>query len=192
MKKDNNYILPTIGPETEDNLSLGKILKYSNVLRLNGSHNTLTWHKETIKKIKKIDPNCTILFDIPGVKPRTLNKSNISIKKNETINFIDITYKGKKKDSILLSNLIPKITKTTDIFSIADGQYSFKLIKSGKGFVNGKSGTQLIWEWLEENKLDHLISKVTSEKPRAVAYIDDKAIKFSDWNDVLKSVSELS
>ena len=117
MKKDNNYILPTIGPETEDNLSLGKILKYSNVLRLNGSHNTLTWHKETIKKIKKIDPDCTILFDIPGVKPRTLNKSNILIKKNESINFIDTTYKSKKKDSILLSNLIPKITKTTDIFS---------------------------------------------------------------------------
>jgi len=61
-----------------------------------------------------------------------------------------------------------------------------------RGFVDGKSGTQLIWEWLEENKLDHLISKVTAEKPRAVAYIDDKAIKFSDWNAVLKSVSELS
>ncbi len=61
-----------------------------------------------------------------------------------------------------------------------------------RGFVDGKSGTQLIWEWLEENKLDHLISKVTSEKPRAVAYIDDKAIRFSDWNSVLKSVSELS
>mgnify|MGYP001158446635 FL=1 len=60
-----------------------------------------------------------------------------------------------------------------------------------RGFIDGKSGTQLIWEWLEKNNLSHLISKVTAEKPRAVAYIDDKAIKFSDWTDVLNKISKL-
>lgn len=199
MKKDNNYILPTIGPETEDNLSLGKILKYSNVLRLNGSHNTLTWHKETIKKIKKIDPNCTILFDIPGVKPRTLNKSNISIKKNETINFIDITYKGKKKDSILLSNLIPKITKTTDIFSIADGQYSFKLIKSGKGFVNGKSSSTFtlhskkglnIPNSIYDDNLQFEVYKNFIRKSKYIGY-DAVGISFIQSGKMLKSLKNL-
>lgn len=60
-----------------------------------------------------------------------------------------------------------------------------------RGFIDGKSGKQLIWEWLEEKKLDHLISKVTSEKPRAVAYIDDKAVKFEDWNKVLDTISKI-
>ena len=37
------------------------------VARLNGSHNTLDWHKDTIKLIKI--PNC--FLDIPGKKIRT-------------------------------------------------------------------------------------------------------------------------
>ena len=36
------------------------------VARLNGSHNTLDWHKDTIKLIKNVIPNCPILLDIPG------------------------------------------------------------------------------------------------------------------------------
>jgi hypothetical protein len=47
--------------------------------------------------------------------------------------------------------------------------------------VNGKTGIELIWEWLSKNGLSHLISEVTAEKPRAFAYIDDKAIRFSNW-----------
>jgi phosphoheptose isomerase len=60
-----------------------------------------------------------------------------------------------------------------------------------RGFVDGKSGKQLIWEWLENHNLDQFISKVTSEKPRAVAYIDDKSIQFSSWSDVLDQVENL-
>ena len=60
-----------------------------------------------------------------------------------------------------------------------------------RGFVDGKSGTQLIWEWLEKHDLSQYISKVTSEKPRAVAYIDDKSIKFSNWDEILEKVENL-
>ena len=51
-----------------------------------------------------------------------------------------------------------------------------------RGLVNGKTGTQLVWEWLEKHDMSQFVSKVTAEKPRAVAYIDDKAIKFDDWS----------
>ena len=57
--------------------------------------------------------------------------------------------------------------------------------KSDRGLVNGKNGTQLVWEWLEKHSLDKYISKVTAEKPRAVAYIDDKAFRFTDWNSCI-------
>ena len=57
--------------------------------------------------------------------------------------------------------------------------------KADRGLVNGKTGTQLIWEWLEKYGLDKYISKVTAEKPRAVAYIDDKAFRFTDWNSCI-------
>ena len=59
-------ILPTIGPRCELSNQLKKILKYSDFLRLNGSHNTLNWHKIISKRIKSINPQSKILLDLPG------------------------------------------------------------------------------------------------------------------------------
>ena len=36
--------------------------------------------------------------------------------------------------------------------------------------------------------MEKYVTKVTAEKPRAVAYIDDKGIRFENWKDVLKEV----
>jgi phosphoheptose isomerase len=63
--------------------------------------------------------------------------------------------------------------------------------KPDRGLVNGKTGTQLVWEWLEKHNMSKFISKVTSEKPRAVAYIDDKSIKFDNWKECLEKVFRL-
>ena len=63
--------------------------------------------------------------------------------------------------------------------------------KKDRGLVNGKTGTELVWDWLEEKGLAKYVSKVTAEKPRAVAYIDDKAVKFTDWNSCLKELTSL-
>tara|TARA_R110000851_G_scaffold133481_1_gene268382 strand:- start:13297 stop:14265 length:969 start_codon:yes stop_codon:yes gene_type:complete len=57
--------------------------------------------------------------------------------------------------------------------------------KPDRGLVNGKTGIQLVWEWLEKHEMSKFVSKVTSEKPRAVAYIDDKAIRFKNWSSCL-------
>ena len=65
--------------------------------------------------------------------------------------------------------------------------YSAKARKD-RGLVNGRSGTQLIWDWLKEHDLNQYVSKVTAEKPRAVAYIDDKGIKFDNWDNVLSQI----
>lgn len=54
--------------------------------------------------------------------------------------------------------------------------------------INGKTGTQLIWEWLEKHDLAQYVSAVTAEKPRAVAYIDDKGIEFSNWETCLSDL----
>ena len=60
--------------------------------------------------------------------------------------------------------------------------------KPDRGLVNGKTGVELVWEWLEKHDLSQYVAKVTSEKPRAVAYIDDKSIEFKDWNQSLKKL----
>ena len=53
--------------------------------------------------------------------------------------------------------------------------------KPDRGLVNGKTGTQLVWEWLEKYDMDKFVTKVTAEKPRAVQYIDDKGYHFTTW-----------
>jgi hypothetical protein len=63
--------------------------------------------------------------------------------------------------------------------------------KPSRPLVNGKTGVELIWEWLSKNGLSHLISEVTAEKPRAFAYIDDKAIRFSNWQDTIDFLTKV-
>ena len=50
-----------------------------------------------------------------------------------------------------------------------------------KPLVNGKTGKELIWEWLDAHGFSSYIKEVTEIKPRAFIYIDDKAIRFENW-----------
>lgn len=62
--------------------------------------------------------------------------------------------------------------------------------KPDRGLVNGKTGTELVWEWLEKYDMSKFVSKVTSEKPRAVAYIDDKSLEFINWDSTLNKLQK--
>ena len=57
--------------------------------------------------------------------------------------------------------------------------------KPDRPLINGKTGQELVWEWLEKYDMDKFVTKVTAEKPRAVAYIDDKGFRFSDWDSCM-------
>ena len=55
--------------------------------------------------------------------------------------------------------------------------------------VKGKTGLELVNNWLEEKDLMQYIDYVTYEKPRAEFYIDDKALRFeNNWEEILKRV----
>ena len=62
--------------------------------------------------------------------------------------------------------------------------------RKDRGLVNGKTGIELVWDWLRLHDLEQYVSKVTAEKPRAIAYIDDKAIRFTNWQECLESLGE--
>lgn len=142
-------ILPTIGPMTEDESSLKKILSLSSLVRINGSHGNLKWHSAISKKIKNLKPDAKILLDVPGIKPRTKNKLDINIKKNEVIlfyynsNFV-IRKNFFKFKRIEITNPLPKISKKSNTFTISDGQFNFKLIEYGKNYIIGKATEKFI------------------------------------------------
>ena len=62
--------------------------------------------------------------------------------------------------------------------------------KPDRGLVNGKTGTELVWEWLRKHDMDKFVTKVTAEKPRAVQYIDDKGYGFTTWIDYWENNNE--
>ena len=56
--------------------------------------------------------------------------------------------------------------------------------------VNGKTGKQLIIEWLEKYDVLKYIDEITYFKPRAEYYIDDKGISFkNNWKEIIKQIS---
>jgi hypothetical protein len=69
--------------------------------------------------------------------------------------------------------------------------YSAKA-RQDRMLIDGKTGIELIWDWLKKHNMNGFVKEVTAEKPRAVFYIDDKAIRFNgSWNDTFLELDEL-
>ena len=128
-------ILATIGPISEGK-NLKYIVKKSEFIRLNLSHNSIAWHNKNINKIKKIDLNKLILVDIPGIKPRTLNNKNLEIKKGQIIKF---SYNKTSQNIIGISNPLPRIKSKIKYFSLSDGSHEFKFVSLKKNILTGIS-----------------------------------------------------
>ena len=60
--------------------------------------------------------------------------------------------------------------------------------KPSRPLIKGKTGTELVKEWLKKHKVLKYISEITSEKPRAMLYIDDNGYRHTNWNDTLKFI----
>jgi len=69
--------------------------------------------------------------------------------------------------------------------------YSAKA-RQDRMLIDGKTGVELIWDWLKAHDMDSFVKEVTAEKPRAVFYIDDKAIRFNgSWDDAFLELDKL-
>lgn len=79
--------------------------------------------------------------------------------------------------------------------SIKELSKKFKIIiftakaKPDRPLVNGKTGTELVREWLFKYGVLEYVSEITSEKPRAFLYIDDNGYRFENWEDTLSFIT---
>ena len=62
--------------------------------------------------------------------------------------------------------------------------------KPSRPLVNGKTGTELVQEWLERHDVMKHVSEITAEKPRAFLYIDDKGYRFNNWEDTMRFLED--
>ena len=58
--------------------------------------------------------------------------------------------------------------------------------KPSRPLVGGKTGTELVREWLEKHDVMQYVEEITAEKPRAFLYIDDKGYRFENWYDTMR------
>jgi hypothetical protein len=63
--------------------------------------------------------------------------------------------------------------------------------KPNRPLVNGKTGIELVKEWLLKYELIDCIAEITSEKPHANIYIDDRGYRFNNSTDTLKEIEDL-
>ena len=64
-------------------------------------------------------------------------------------------------------------------------------VRPDRPLVNGKTGYELVDEWLQKHGVRQYVAEITHEKPRAKFYIDDKAIEFkNNWNEILNIISD--
>jgi hypothetical protein len=63
--------------------------------------------------------------------------------------------------------------------------------KPNRPLVNGKTGTELVVEWLEKYGIMKYVKEVTSEKPRALLYIDDNGYRFENWQSTLEFMEKM-
>jgi hypothetical protein len=63
--------------------------------------------------------------------------------------------------------------------------------KPNRPLIDGKTGTELVSEWLEKHGVLQYIAEITSEKPRAILYIDDNAYRFDNWQGALEFTEKL-
>ena len=62
--------------------------------------------------------------------------------------------------------------------------------KQDRPDVNGKTGVMLVDEWLTKYGIRDCVKRITSEKPRAQIYIDDRGYHFESWEKTLVDVDD--
>jgi len=74
---------------------------------------------------------------------------------------------------------VKKIAKTHNVIIFT------AKVKPSRPLVDGKTGHELVTEWLDKHGILDCVDEITCEKPRAQLYIDDKGYHFKNWKDTL-------
>lgn len=124
-------IVATIGPVSNTPEMLLKLSSAGmDVARLNGSHNNLEWHEETIALIREVLPNTPILMDIPGRKIRTVQ---LAVEPSFGVGDIvvlttDLSHDGSQKVPVNYPHLHEELQEGATVRA-DDGTLEFTVVK---------------------------------------------------------------
>jgi pyruvate kinase len=130
-KFSRTKIVCTLGPSSQDYKTIERMIEAGlDVVRLNFSHSSHQWHKETFEKVRKISDEITILFDLQGPKIRLgeLEKNEMLIPGEEIVLTSEEIIGTKYRVSVSLESL-PRTISKNNIIYINDGIISLKVRK---------------------------------------------------------------
>lgn len=194
-------IVATIGPNTANHKKLKMMFKAGmSVARLNGSHNTLEWHRKTIKLIRRVLPNVPILLDIPGKKIRTASlqyepQFNVS---NQIILTTEKGFDGKEKVSITSNNLHEYISRGDIVFA-DDGTLKFTVTKVKNKDIYLKAETKGVLKSSKGINVPHINiggQLITERDKKMINFAKDNevdfiGISFVESSDHIKKIRNL-
>jgi pyruvate kinase len=130
-------IVATIGPASESEEMIKKLIHAGvNIFRFNFKHNTVEWHADRVKRVKKVakEINATVgvLLDLQGPTIRiVMSSDDISIKKGDLILFGDEALKEGVKGFSTTHPDIIKYLKNGQKLLADDGTFTFFIEKKG-------------------------------------------------------------
>ena len=127
-------IIATIGPATEKFKSICQLIEAGvNVFRLNLKHNTLSWHQNIIKKIKKatnlMKKPVGILLDIPDLKVK-LTLQRLALAAKEEVDFLAISLIKTKNDITTLKKWAERMSFSPTILAKIETKEAIKNLDS--------------------------------------------------------------
>lgn len=111
-------IVATLGPASHGDKAVKKLVKAGvNVFRFNTKHNTLEWHKQKIRLVKKATAKRSnligIMLDIPGASPQSSKiLKQLSL---ESIDFIALSFVRNPKDIFWLKKQLLKLKSNAQV-----------------------------------------------------------------------------
>ena len=121
-----------------------------------------------------------------------LDKIKEQTSKNICIDFDGVIHKNSKgfHDGTIYDEPVYGTRKSLEFLSRKYNLIIFTCkANPERPLVNGKTGPELIQEWLKKHNIDKYINEITYKKPRALLYIDDKGIRFDDWESTLDFIA---
>lgn len=120
-----------------------------------------------------------------------LDKIKEQVSKNVCIDFDGVIHKNSKgfHDGTIYDDPVDGTKEALELLSKKYNLIVFTCkANPERPLVDGKTGKELVRKWLEKHDFTKYISEITNEKPRALCYIDDKAIKFENWEQTLEEL----
>lgn len=137
-------IIATIGPVSESPEVIEKMIQAGvDVFRLNLKHNTLEWHEQTIKKIKKIAEkmkvNVGTLADMQGpeIRIRTKDENGIQVLEGDIVYIGDDFYSDPKSIKLVPEKALSTLGVGDEVF-IDNGNLRLKIIDKVDGYLHAK------------------------------------------------------